>query len=102
MRVVAARRRELREVLEKSVEEKSGEEQEIAGAHIDVADGSLELRIQSKASSARIEPQRVYTISLQQYDDKEVDNSDSSGKQDGFQVNTGKEKTSKEKEIAKL
>ena len=95
-------RRKLRKELEKRVEEKAGKKQKVPCAHIDVADGPLELRILRIASAAGIQAQRVSAGTLQQNDDKENQNTGSRGKQDGFQTNMRKEKTKEKEEIAKL
>ena len=83
-------------IWQQGIEKETGEEQEIAGAHIDVADGALELRILCIASSAGIELERISAVSLQHNNDKENSNTGGCGKQNGFQVNTGKEKANKE------
>ena len=84
------------------MQEKAREKQQVAGTHINIADGSLKFGIQFITCAGRKKPKRITACPLEQGNEKKDSDACGSGEQDGHEMNTGKEKAAEEKEITKL
>ena len=88
--------------LKKCIQEKTRKKQQVAGAHINVTDRSLEFGIQFITCAGRIKSQRITACTLKQGDAKEDCNAGGSGEENRPEMNMGKEKAEEKKEITKL